>query len=143
MPKGKYERKEVHKEINRVNARKKKTSGLSKYIFKRDNNTCLMCGKRYSPNELELYYLTPNGNKTDKTDHIITLCLKCHRIAYKGSIWGYKKVRQGNSISIIDWWNREDIERMKLCWRQTNTIYPSGQSPQKSWYAKVYGGKKD
>ena len=126
MPKGKYERKEVHKEINRVNARKKKTSGLSKYIFKRDNYTCLMCGKRYSPNELVIYYLTPNGNKTDKTDHVITLCLKCHKIAYKGSIWGCKKDRHGNNIPIIDWWNREDIERMRLCWRQTKTIYPLG-----------------
>ena len=101
-----------------------------------------MCCKTYSSNELELYYLTPNGNKTDKADHIITLCLKCHKIVFKGSIWGHQKDRHGNSIPIMDWWTEEDIERMKLCWRQTKVIYPLGQSPQKSWYAKVYGGKK-
>ena len=143
MPKGIYPRKEVHRKINRANARKKKTSGLKKDIFERDGNTCLMCGKRYSPSELELYYLTPSGNKTSDADHIVTLCFKCHKIAIQGSIWGYKKDRHGNKIPNMDWWNREDIEKMKLCWRQTKTIYPPGKSPQKSWYAKVYGGKKD
>lgn len=75
-----------------------------------------MCRKRFSPENLVLYYLTPEGKLTAEIENILTLCKECENIALKGSIWGYDK----NGKPIIDRWNKEDILNMLLCRKLTN-----------------------
>ncbi len=76
-----------------------------------------MCRQVFSPENLVMYYLTPEGNPTAEIKNILTLCKECENIAFKGSIWGYYK----NGKPIIVRWNKEDILRMQSCRRLTNT----------------------
>ncbi len=118
IPKGQYLRTEAHNKILSKNAKKRYTQNpeIKEAVFERDYYKCQMCRGRFSPENLVLYYLTPEGNPTAKIENILTLCKECENIAFKGSIRGYDK----NGKPIIDRWNKEDILRMLLCRRLTN-----------------------
>lgn len=118
IPKGQYKRTKAHKKILSTNAKKRYTQSpeIKETVFERDNFQCQMCGERFSPENLVLYYLTPEGNPTAEIKNILTLCKKCENIAFKGSIWGYDK----NGKPIIVRWNKDDILSMRLCRRLTN-----------------------
>ena len=120
IPRGQYLRTNAHKKILSSNAKKRYTKNpeiIKEAVFERDNYQCQMCRERFSPENLVLYYLTPEGNPTAEIENILTLCKECENIAFKGSICGHDK----NGKPIIVRWNKEDILNMKLCRRLTNT----------------------
>jgi len=120
IPKGQYPRTKAHNKILSKNAKKRYTKNpeiIKDAVFERDNYKCQMCRERFSPENLVLYYLTPGGNPTGEIENILTLCKECENIAFKGSICGHDK----NGKPIIVRWNKEDILRMQLCRRLTNT----------------------
>ena len=122
MPRGQYKRTKAHNKILSKNAKKRYTQNpeIKEAVFKRDNYQCQMCKWRFSPENLALYYLTPEGNPTSDIKSILTLCKVCENTAYEGSKWGHDK----NGKPIIDRWNKEDILNMQLCRRLTyNCLY--------------------
>lgn len=121
MPRGQYKRTKAHNKILSKNAKKRYTQNpeIKDAVFKRDNCQCQMCRERFSPENLVLYYLTPEGKLTAEIEKILTLCKECEKTALKGSIWGHDK----NGKPIFDRWNKEDILRMQLCRRQTNNHF--------------------
>ena len=124
MPKGKYKRSTSNRKILRNNklGKSKKYNKLD--IFKRDNYTCQMCKGIFSEEFLSTYRL-PNFKKSKLNPNIIiTLCKDCYRICVNNNL------------------NVDDIKNYLFCRRKTKIIYPIGKSPDKSWYTKIYGGKK-
>lgn len=121
MPRGQYKRTKAHNKILSKNAKKRYTRNpeIKDAVFERDNYQCQMCRERFSPENLVLYYLTPEGNPTAEIENILTLCKECENKAFKGSICGYDK----NGKPIIDRWNKEDILNMLLCRRQANNHF--------------------
>lgn len=119
IPRGQYLRTKAHIKILSKNAKKRYTQNpeIKDAVFERDNYQCQMCRERFSPENLVLYYLTPEGNPTAEIKNILTLCKECENTAFRGSICGHDK----NDKPIIIRWNKEDILRILLCRRQTNS----------------------
>ncbi len=98
---------------------------LRETVFKRDRYRCQMCVKKFSPEDLMMYFCTSKGMPTKEPNNILTICLNCERLLDK-----------------TDRWNKEDILNFRICRKQTETVYPDGTSPNKSWYKVVYAGGK-
>ena len=65
---------------------------IRKYVYERDNYTCLSCGK--TGGRLNLHHLLPVSlfpEYTYEEKNIITLCVKCHSFT---DTWGLRLVRK-------------------------------------------------
>jgi hypothetical protein len=70
---------------------------LKKLVYKRDNYTCKICGRKFSPSQLECDHIKPIalGGKEFDITNLQTLCKDCHRIKTKQDM---EKIRKINSI---------------------------------------------